>query len=200
MGFLSKLFGSSKEKQPNDNDRAFQELWRSLEDDPNYAPAVNDYVEGFRRAGGADDAVLTGLANLASLPGSWRAQLWLGQHAMFHQQPERGLAMFRECLSKVPHPAPLDVLADISASLGSAGYFREIEAMVEPVFDAKMHTIHVGANLMRAHTEMGQFDKARKILDQLYVVRQPHSQEQLQYWTELLAPAEASTSTQGDQP
>ena len=190
MGFLSKLFASSKPSQQDDNDREFQELWTFLEKNPNYEPAVTDYVEGFNRAGG-NDAVLAGLERLAALPGSWRAQLWLGQYAMRHQEPDRGLALFRECLEKISHPAPLDVLADISGTLGGEGYYREIEELVEPFFDANMHTIHVGANLMRAHTEMGQLDKARKILDQLYQVREPHSDEQLQYWTKVLAPTTA---------
>ena len=191
MSFLNRLFGSFKKAEPNDNEKQFLELWKSLEADPNYEPAVSYYVEGFRQGGG-DDAVVAGLERLAALPGSWRAQLWLGEHAMHHDEPERGLAMFRDCMAKVSRPVPMDVLADISAALGSAGYFREIEEIVEPAFDAKLHTIHVGSNLMRAHTEMGELDKARKILDQLCAVRHPDFEKQLQDWTDALAKAEAS--------
>lgn len=181
MSFLKRLLGM-KERQPNE----MEILWQALETNPNLEPAIQRYESGFREQGG-EEAGIAALTRIARIPGSWRAQLWLGQHAMYSQQPERALEMFRDCMAKVSRPAPMNVLADISASLGSAGYFREIEELVEPAFEAKMHTIHVGSNLMRAHTEMGQFDKARRILDQLYAVRRPESEEQLKYWTEALA-------------
>jgi tetratricopeptide (TPR) repeat protein len=186
MSFLKRLFGMQK-REPNE----MEIVWEALETDPNLEPAVRRYESGFRDYAG-EEAGIAALTRIARIPGSWRAQLWLGQHAMHSHQPERALEMFRDCMAKVSRPAPMDVLADISASLGSAGYFREIEELVEPAFEAKIHTIHVGSNLMRAHTEMGQFDKARKILDQLYAFRRPESEGQLKYWTEALANAESS--------
>ena len=186
MGFLRKLFGI-KERQRSD----MEIVWESLQKSPNQEHAL-EWVHSAIREQWGEEKGIEALTRIASVPGSWRAQLWLGQQAMYSRQPERALAMFRECLEKVSHPAPMSVLADISASLGSSGYFREIEELVEPVFDAKTHTIHVGANLMRAHTEMGQFDKARQILDQLYVARRPQDEKQLQHWTQVLATAESS--------
>lgn len=174
-----------------ENNTANATLWQALEADPNYEPAVCWYESAHREQGG--EAVgIEALSRLAALPGSWRPQLMLGQHALHSQQPDRALALFRECIDHVVRPAPMDVLADISAALGSAGYFREIGEIVEPAFEPAVHGVHVGSNLMRAHAEMGQFGKARKILDQLYAVRRPEAEAQLQYWTEALAKAEAT--------
>lgn len=166
-------------------------LLRALQLDPNYERAICWYESSHREKHG-DAAGIAAISRIARLSGAWRPQLWLGQHAMSSDQPERAREMFRDCLAKISRPAPMSVLADISACLGSSGYFREIEELVEPAFDAKLHTIHVGSNLMRAHTEMGQFDKARKILDQLHAVQRPQDKDQLDYWTKALAQAEVS--------
>lgn len=172
-------------------DTATATLWQALEADPNYERAVCWY-ESVHREQGGEAVGIAALSRLAALPGSWRPQLMLGQHALHSQQPDRAFALFRECIDRVVRPAPMDVLADISAALGSAGHFPEIGEIVEPAFEPAVHGMHVGSNLMRAHAEMGEFDKARKILDQLYAVRRPEAEAQLKYWTDVLATAEAS--------
>ena len=186
MNYLKRLFGV-KERQPTE----MEILWDILETNPNHEPGVQRYESAFREQGG-EAAGIEALMRVARIAGSWREQLWLGQHAMYSQQPERALALFGDCMAKVSRPVPMDVLADMSATLGSAGYFREIGELVEPAFEPKVHGMHVGSNLMRAHAEMGEFDKARKILEQQYTVRRPESETQLQYWTDALANAEAS--------
>lgn len=172
---------------------AITTLRQALETDPNHEDAIRWYESCYREDGG-EAAGIEALSQVATFPGAWRARLWLGQHAMHSEQPERALAMFRECVAQASRPVPMDVLADISAALGSAGYFREIEEVVEPVFEPKVHGVHVGSNLMRAHAELGEFGKARKILDQLSAVVHPDSEAQLQYWRQALASAEAEGS------
>ena len=165
-------------------------LVRALQIDPNYERALCWYESGVREKYG-EEAGIAAIGHIASLSGAWRPQLWLGRHAMSSDQPQRGVALFRECLANAGRPIQIEVLADISAALGSSGYFKEIEEIVEPAFEPGVHGIHVGSNLMRAHTEMGQFDKARRILDQLRIAPHPALDEQLQYWTKVLTTAEA---------
>ncbi|HEY0489968.1 MAG TPA: hypothetical protein VGD30_10685 [Telluria sp.] len=188
MNFLKRLFGSSGNAQV-ELDEPLPDLWKALQRDPNHEQAVNCYASAYRQRSEADG--IAALSRVAAVPGSWRAQLWLGQHAMHSEQPERALELFRESVANANRPVPMDALADISAVLGSAGYFREIEEIVEPAFEPKVHGVHVGSNLIRAHVELGEFVKARKILDQLYAVRRPEAEPQLQYWTQALASAEA---------
>ena len=186
MNFLKKLFGI-KDRELTEGEL----LWQALEKNPNVEPILQRFEAGVREHGG-EPAGIAALERVARIKGSWRAQLWLGQHAMYSKQPKRALEMFRACLATVSRPVPLDVLADISATLGSAGHFREVVELVGPAFDARMHTMHVGSNLMRAHNELGQFDQARHILDLLYIVRRPQDEKQLKYWRDALANAEVS--------
>ena len=186
MSFLKKLFGI-KDRELTEGEL----LWEALEKNPNVEPILQRFESGVREHGG-EAAGIAALERVARIKGSWRAQLWLGQHAMYAKQPKRALEMFRACLTTVSRPVPLDVLADISATLGSAGHFREVVELVGPAFDARIHTIHVGSNLIRAHNELGQLDQARQILDQLYIVRRPQDEKQLKYWRDALATTETS--------
>ena len=187
MNFLKKLFGINQ-REPTEGEL----LWEALEKNPNIEPILERFEASVREHGG-EPAGIAALERVARIKGSWRAQLWLGQHAMYAKQPKRAVELFRACLTTVSRPVPLDVLADISAALGSAGHFRELVELVGPAFDAKVHTMHVGSNLMRAHTELRQFDKARAIFDQLYIVRRPQDEKQLKYWRDALANAEVSS-------
>jgi hypothetical protein len=98
------------------------------------------------------------LLRVAGLPGSWRAQLWLARAALKARQLSRALTYYRESLSRVTKPVPVDMLMQISGDLGRAGHLPELLAITEPLFDPTFHGLQVGNNLIKAHFDLGQFE------------------------------------------
>ena len=83
------------------------------------------------------------------------------------------------CVTK---PVPPDVLMQISGDLGNAGHLPELLDIAEPHFDPAFHGVQVGNNLIKAHSDLGQFEAARRILDQLYGLKRPDWRETLSFW------------------
>lgn len=178
---LAKVYSKRK-----DDTQAERILWHALEVDPNQDNGFGWY-ELIHRERGGEEAGLSAMRRVAALPGSWRAQLWIARAALKSRDLEPVLALYRECLSRAPRPAPGDILMQISGDLGNAGHLPEILQLVEPHFDPATHGIQVGNNLIKAHLDLGQSDEARRILDQLYAVKRPDWKENLSYWDTELA-------------
>jgi tetratricopeptide (TPR) repeat protein len=170
----------------NNNAKAEEILWHALEVDPNQENGVGWY-EVIHRERGGEDASHEALLRVAELPGSWRAQLWLARAALKARQLNRALTYYRESLSRVTKPVPVDMLMQISGDLGRAGHLPELLAITEPLFDPTFHGLQVGNNLIKAHFDLGQFEAARHILDQLYALKRPDWRETLSYWDTELA-------------
>src|SRR2546422_10217541 len=62
----------------------------------------------------------------STLPGSWRAQLWLARSALQSRQLDQALALYRESLSRAGKPAPANLLQQMSGDLGNAGHLPEL--------------------------------------------------------------------------
>jgi tetratricopeptide (TPR) repeat protein len=187
---LAKVYANQ-----NNNAKAEEILWHALEVDPNQENGLLWY-EVIHRERGGEGASYQALLRVAELSGSWRAQLWLAREALKERQLDRALAFYRECLSRVTKPVPADVLMQISGDLGNAGHLPELLAIAEPLFDPAFHGLPVGNNLIKAHFDLGQFQAARHILDQLYALKRPDWRETLSFWESELAKARVELSPQ----
>jgi tetratricopeptide (TPR) repeat protein len=163
-------------------------LWRALELDPNQDNALGWYVAWMSERGGPAKGA-EALRRVASLPRSWRAQVWLGRDSLEDGDAPAALQLFRAGLAAAGKPAPGDVLAHISGCLGQKGKLRELIELVAPEFSADLHGLQVGNNLIKAHLDLGEVDEARAILEALYRLKRPDWAETLNFWDGELAKA-----------
>jgi hypothetical protein len=77
----------------------------------------------------------------------------------------------------------------ISGDLGKAGHLRELVDLVTPRFDAPVHGLWVGNNLIKANLDLGRLDEARRIVEQLYALQRPDWRQHLEFWTAEIAKA-----------
>lgn len=166
-------------------------LWHALEVDPNLDNGLLWY-EAIHRERGGEAAGLECLRRVAALPGSWRAQLWIARAALKSKQLEEALKLYRECIARAGKPVPTDMLQQISGDLGNTGHLPELLQIVAPHFDAAVHGLLVGNNLIKANFDLGQLDAARQILDQLYKPNRGDWKEHLSFWDREIAKARVS--------
>ncbi|HEX5222205.1 MAG TPA: tetratricopeptide repeat protein [Verrucomicrobiae bacterium] len=166
-------------------------LWHALEVDPNQDNGLVWYVAIHRERGG-ETAELDALRRIAALPGSWRAQVWIGRHALKAKQLEQALQLYRESLSRAGKPVPTDLLYQVSGDLGMNGHIPEILELIAPHFDPARHGLMVGNNLIKANVDLGQLDAARRILDQLYQQNRGDWKEHLSFWDTEIAKAKVA--------
>lgn len=188
MNNLAKVYA-----RENNDAKAEEILWHALEVDPNQENGLGWY-DAIHRDHGGEASSQQALLRVAGLPGSWRAQIWLARAALKERQLDRALAYYRESLSRVTKPVPPDVLMQISGDLGNAGHLQELLAIAEPHFDPAFHGLQVGNNLIKAHFDLGQFEAARRVLDQLHKLKRPDWRETLTFWESELAKAKVELS------
>jgi len=184
---LAKIYAKQ-----GDDAKAEAVLWHALELDPNQDNGVGWY-EVIHRERGGEEASRAALQRIAALPGSWRAQLWLARKALENRDLAGALDFYRESLSRID-PAPAGALMQISGDLGNAGHLVPLLEIVAPRFQATLHGLEVGNNLIKAHLDLGQLDAARAILDQLYALQRPDWKQTLAFWDTELAKARVGTS------
>lgn len=185
---LAKVYSQRK-----DAAQAESTLWHALELDPNQENGLAWYHAIHHERGG-EQAGLAALRRVAVLPNSWRAQLWLARAALKDKDKEVAMHIYQDCLSKVGKPIPADLLRQISGDLGIAGYLPEMLALVEPQFIAASHGLQVGNNLIKAHVDLGQFDDAYRILNQLYALNRLDLKDGLGFWDTAIAKAKIAAS------
>jgi tetratricopeptide (TPR) repeat protein len=161
--------------------RAQETLWRGLEIDPNQDNGLAWYEAAHREKDGAD-AGQQALRRVATLTGSWRAQLWLARSALQSRQLEKALEYYNESLARAGTPVPADLLTQMSGDLGNTGHLVELISLTEPHFDIHLHGLQVGNNLIKAHLDLGQIDQARAIVEALYALKRPDWNKTLSYW------------------
>jgi tetratricopeptide (TPR) repeat protein len=177
--------------EQNNHALAEKTLWRALEVDPNQDNGMGWY-EVIHRERGGEKASLEALQRIASLPKSWRAQLWLARATLASKNLQRALEYYTESLSRAGTPISVDLLMQMSGDLGNSGHLDQIIKLVQPRFDASLHGLQVGNNLIKAHFDLGNRDAARKILDQLYALKRPDWRDTLSFWDTELAKAHLS--------
>jgi tetratricopeptide (TPR) repeat protein len=156
-------------------------LWHALEVDPNQANGFDWYVAIFRERGG-EDAALDAMRRVASLPGSWRAHIWLARHSLASRDLEKAMVFYAEAISHAGEPPPTDLLMQMTGDLGNHAHLPELVRLTEPHFKAGVHGLTVGNNLIKAHIDLGQLDDAKRLIDQLYALKRPDWQQDLNFW------------------
>lgn len=186
---LAKVFA-----ERGDDVQTMATLWHALELDPNQDNGLG-WFEVLHREKGGDQASLEALSQIAKLPGSWRAQLWLARSDLRAQRLDQALSLYRQSLACAGKPAPVDLLMQMSGDLGNAGYLAEILALAEPEFTPALHGLLVGNNLIKANLDLGRIEDAHGIVEKLYALKRPDWRENLSYWdTEISKARLASVS------
>jgi tetratricopeptide (TPR) repeat protein len=173
-------------------EESLRTLWRALELDPNQDNALAWYEVVLREKDG-EAASTEALRRIAALPGSWRAQLWLARHALDARNLDAAKTLYAEALAQAPTPRPADLLKQMSGDLGQRGYLVELLTLTTPHFDASLHGLEVGNNLIEANLDAGQLDAARVILRRLHQMQRPDWKQHLDFWESELAKLETVT-------
>lgn len=163
-------------------------LWHALEVDPNLDNGLMWY-QAIHRDRGGEPAAQEAFHRVAALPGSWRAQVWLARAALQARNLDQAVALYEKALAHASKPVPWELLHQMSGDLGNAAHLPELLRLTEPNFDAKIHGLMVGNNLIKAHVDLGQLDAARRILDQLYAQNRGDWKQNLSYWDTEIAKA-----------
>jgi tetratricopeptide (TPR) repeat protein len=174
-----------------DDLRAESILWHALELDPNQDNGLGWYV-AIQREREGEAAELDALRQVAALPHSWRARLWLAQNALQHNNLTYAETLYQEALTLAEHPLPQDLLIQMSGDLGNSGHLAEIIRHAGPYFDPAYHGLQVGNNLIKANLELGRSEEARSVLQQLYDQKRPDWKPTLHYWDTELAKADTA--------
>jgi len=126
---------------------------------------------------GGEDAWLAAMEEIATLPGSWRPQLWIARHHLEHDRLDQALELYDYVLRIASdHP---DVLTIISGDLGTRGHVARMLELVEPLYDPAVHDIYAGINLMRGFLDCNRPSEARSLLITLQRHAPPHLMDEL---------------------
>lgn len=177
----------------NDDAKVEQYLWHALELDPNQDNGLLWY-ESLHREKGGEAAGLEAFQRVATLPGSWRAKLWIARAYLEKRQLNEALQLYMKSLTEVSSPVPTDLLKHISSDLGNNGYLPEILDLCVPRFIPEYHGIEVGNNLIKVYFDLGQLDAARNLLNQLYALKRPDWKNILSYWDTEIARTNAENT------
>jgi tetratricopeptide (TPR) repeat protein len=171
-----------------DEERAQKLIWLALSLEPNEESSLN-WLITLANAKGGQQAMLDAYTRAASLPGSWRAQLWLARYALERGDLAAATQLYEEALGRAS-PVPPDLLMQMSGDLGNRGQTQLLVQLTQPRFDLQAHGLMVGNNLLRAYIELGMLAEARKLLEQLYAQQRPDWREHLMHWEQKLDEAQ----------
>jgi tetratricopeptide (TPR) repeat protein len=157
-------------------------LWRALEADPNQENGLGWYVAIARDHGG-EGAYIEALKRVAELPTAWRPQIWLARAVLEHNEPtQAALSLYWQALERAGKPAPMWLLQSMSGDLGKTGHLGEALALTRPAYDAKIHGLAVGNNLIKAALDLGEIKSARSLVEELYHLNRPDWADTLHFW------------------
>src|SRR5207248_6886788 len=117
------------------------------------------------RESGGEDAYLGALAQIAAVPGSWRAQLWLARHRLDGADVEGAVQLYRSVLDRAADQS--DALLMISGDLGNAGHVEEVFELVLPRYQPERHALSVGFNLLNASVQAGRRAEGEALLHRI---------------------------------
>ena len=179
-------------------ERAERTLWRALEVDPNQENGLGWYAAIFKEREG-EAGLLAAYERAATLPSSWRAQLWLARDALTRGDLEAATKLYHDVLGKLVD-VPTDALMQISGDLGNHGQLGLIVELCRPRFNAGVHGLQVGNNLIKAYVDLKDTDAARTILAQLSALQRPDWHKHLLYWEDQIDKAQAQFGPVGTPP
>jgi tetratricopeptide (TPR) repeat protein len=159
---MAKVFA-----ERGDQARAEETLWRAMQTDPNLENGLSWWMAIGQERGG-EAGYLQALHAAASLPGSWRAQLWLARHHLEHEEVEAARALYADVLEHGRFDA--SALMMISGDLGNNGQIPLIVELIGPVYDEHTHDPMAGMNLLRACQKLGKVDEGEALLNRMYAL------------------------------
>ena len=165
-----------------EQDHALNTLWHALELDPNQDGAV-DWWAAIHYEQSGDEGYIQALTKASSLDKSWRPQIWLAREALKRRDFLKAREYYEGILTELD-PIPAKVMMQISGDLGRSGRMSDIVELFENRFNAEMHGLIGGNNLIQAYMELGDTKKAKRIVDSLYSLNRPDEREQLAFWEE----------------
>lgn len=157
---LAKVFSAR-----GDEVLADETLWQAIQADPNQENGLLWWASIQREREG-ETGYLAALHKAGSLPGSWRAQLWLARHHLEQQDVAAARALYAEVLAEGRVDG--DVLMMISGDLGNNGEIPLILKLIAPLYNEHQHGPLAGMNLLRAYQALNQPEEGEKLLERLY--------------------------------
>lgn len=106
------------------------------------------------------------------------------------------LAIYEEVLASAGDRP--DVLASLSADLGTHGHVREIIELVAPRYDAERHGPGAGLNLLQAYLAVRNTEAAQHLLDLLFALGRPELEERLYGFSRAIGEVMAAEESAAD--
>lgn len=147
-----------------DSARAEKLLWEALVADPNLTNSV-EWWRAIHRERGGDAGMRAALEEIAALPGSWRAKVWLARMELEAGRAEGAVRLYEEVMSSAARDA--NALMQISGDLGLHGRVEDAVRLVRPHYRPSEHGPAPGVNLAQAYIALKRRRDAEEILDAL---------------------------------
>lgn len=154
-------------------------LWDGLKLDPNQENGLLWWAAIHEERLG-QQGFLDSMNKAATIPGSWRPQLWLARKSLEQERLEEAIRHYEAILKVAADHG--DVLMQISGDLGSHGYLDEIITLILPVYDPEKHDVQTGLNVLQAYVEKGDYIPGQRFLQRMYVLDRPEIRERLHYY------------------
>ncbi len=181
-----------------EEERADETLWRAIEVDPNQDNGLLWYVALQGERGGTH-AKSEAFIRASKLANAWRPQIWLAREALEADDLDTALMYYRQAIERAT-PMPPDALRQISGDLGLHGQLQAMLTLVSPLFDAKLHGLDVGNNLIKANIDLGNTKEARAILEELHHLQRADWEKHLTFWDGEIDKAEKDYGPVADEP
>ncbi len=162
-------------------DEADATLWRALEANPNDDGAVGLYAARGREREG-DFGWQAALERAATLPNAWLPLMFLGRSALDARNRSLAVALYKQAIERAGQPSPALLLQGVSGDLGQFGLVEDLLRLVRPNFNAELHGLAVGSNLLRATLDSGQSPEALALVRDLAKLNRPDFAEPLRAW------------------
>jgi len=160
---LAKVFDSQ-----GNSAKASDTLREALSLDPNFENAVLWWAARARERGG-DEAYRSALEELAQSPDAWFPRLWLARLALKGGDIAGARKLYEHVLAAAANEP--NVLMMVSGDLGNAGQLELLVQLVAPLYRVEQHGAEAGINLAEAFKELGRFQEASALVQQLLALK-----------------------------
>lgn len=156
---------------------AFDLLKQTVELDPNFDNALEEYMTTIQKTQG-DEAVVEALVELAMIPGSWRPKLFLARERLHKKDLETALGIYKTLLESDAEIGTAFTM--ITGDLGQHGFVAQIIEFALPYYDVEKHGPHAGMNIIRACLETKNPQVGLSVVERLEKLDIPELQKALE--------------------
>lgn len=153
---LAKVYNEKGETQESVN-----LLWRGLNLDPNQDNGLGWWGAIHFDKGGKVE-YKKAMEKVATISGSWRAQLFLAKLWLEDKDINNALELYREVLSKASNES--GALLDISGELGKNGLYQDTFDLIVPLYKIDFHDPFIGINLLQTYLEANRYKEGITLL------------------------------------